>query len=92
MLRGVGRSSIDERSRRSGALFFIGIVDVQLELDAALPHGEHGCRHYGGGGSGMYWFEEGQNHMWPSTKDSELTGMYLVDTLEPESRWLPLSH
>jgi len=32
----------------------------------------------------MYWFDEGQNHMWPRTKHSELTGTYLVDTLVPE--------
>lgn len=88
----MGRSSIDGLWARSIARFLIGIVDVQPELNAPLPQDEHGCRHYGGGGSGMYWFEEGQNHMWPSTKDSGLTGMYLVDTLEPESRWLPLSH
>lgn len=47
-------------------------------------------RHYGGGGSGMYWFEEGRDRVWPRAKDSEAVGMYLVDTLEPESRWLPL--
>lgn len=47
-------------------------------------------RHYGGGGSGMYWFEEGQDHVWPCTKDSKVPGMYLADTLEPESRWHPL--
>lgn len=47
-------------------------------------------RYFGGGGSGMYWFEDGQDHVWPSTKDSRVAGMYLVDTLEPESRWLPL--
>lgn len=49
-------------------------------------------RHYGGGGSGMYWFEEGQDHAWPLADDSKAAGMYLVDTLEPESRWLPLHH
>ncbi len=47
-------------------------------------------RHYGGGGSGMYWCEEGRDHVWPCTKDSKLAGMYLADTLEPESLTLPL--
>lgn len=49
-------------------------------------------RYYGGGGSGMYWFEKGQDHVWPCTKDSKAVGMYLLDTLESESRWLPLRH
>lgn len=49
-------------------------------------------RHYGGGGSGMYWFERGQDHVWPCTEDSKAVGMYLLDTLEPKSRWLPLRH
>jgi hypothetical protein len=47
-------------------------------------------RHYGGGGSGMFWFQEGQDHVWPSTEDSEAVGMYLLDTLQPRSYWLPL--
>ena len=47
-------------------------------------------RHYGGGGSGMYWIEDGQDHVWPLARDSTLAGMYLVDTLEPESRFLSL--
>ncbi|MBB3802270.1 hypothetical protein FHR47_002537 [Xanthomonas arboricola] len=49
-------------------------------------------RYYGGGGSGMYWFEKGQDHVWPCTKDSKAVGMYVLDTLESESRWLPLRH
>ncbi|MCC4610396.1 hypothetical protein [Xanthomonas campestris] len=49
-------------------------------------------RYYGGGGSGMYWFEKGQDHVWPCTKDSKAVGMYLLDTLESERRWLPLRH
>ncbi len=47
-------------------------------------------RQYGGGGSGMYLHEEGRDRVWPCTKDSKLAGMYLVDTLAPESLWLPL--
>ncbi|MCW0377961.1 hypothetical protein NB697_000807 [Xanthomonas sacchari] len=47
-------------------------------------------RHYGGGGSGMFWFEEGQDNVWPRSEDSEAVGMYVLDTLEPKSCWLPL--
>jgi len=47
-------------------------------------------RRYGGGGSGMYWFEEGQDREWPSTEDSEAVAMYVLDTMEPKSCWIPL--
>lgn len=40
----MGRSSTDERYTRSAGLFFIGIVDVQPELDAALPQREQRTR------------------------------------------------
>lgn len=40
----MGRSSTDERCTRSAGLFFIGIVDVQPELDAALPQREQRTR------------------------------------------------
>ena len=47
-------------------------------------------RHYGGGGSGMYWFEDGQDNVWPSATESRAARMYLLDTLESESCWVPL--
>lgn len=46
--------------------------------------------HCGGGGCGMSWPEEGRDRVWPGTKDSKLAGMYLLDTLKPESLWLSL--
>ena len=47
-------------------------------------------RHYGGGGSGMYWFEDGQDHVWPPDTESRAARMFLVDTLEPEACWVAL--
>ncbi|WP_406236365.1 hypothetical protein ACI703_10150 [Isoptericola jiangsuensis] len=47
-------------------------------------------RHYGGGGSGMFWYEDGQDHVWPRNDESEAAGVFLLDTVEPKSLWLPL--
>lgn len=47
-------------------------------------------RYYGDGGSGMYWFEAGQDHVWPSNEECREAGMYVLDTLEPESSWVSL--
>lgn len=66
------------------------LVSAVAGQSAATFHEGGKRRHYGGGGSGMYWFEDGHDHVWPCTEDSEAVGMYLLDTLEPKSRWLPL--
>lgn len=42
-------------------------------------------RHFGGGGSGIYWAEGSQNHTLPPEAKSKNEGMYLIDTLNPKN-------